>query len=45
MGKIDISSRANSGDISFSRESKDLRDGAKGRDVSSIILSGHRSLV
>jgi hypothetical protein len=35
MGNMDISSRANSGDFSFSREKdKDVKEGAKGRDVS-----------
>jgi hypothetical protein len=33
MGKMDIASRANSGDFSFARE-KDGKEGAKGRDVS-----------
>lgn len=37
MGNMDISSRANSGDYSFSREKdKDVKDGAKGRDVSTL---------
>ena len=37
MGNMDISSRAKSGDYSFSREKdKDVKDGAKGRDVSTL---------
>jgi hypothetical protein len=41
MARMDVSSRANSGDYSFAREKdKDIKDGAKGRDVSWRPLEG-----
>jgi hypothetical protein len=36
MPKMDIASMANNGDYSFSREKENGKEGAKGRDVSSI---------